>query len=257
MSVDCYAFLGKNLEMTEFRLLQEFKKAGFHVELHPDFEVLSSNKKGECWIKILSTPLGLIRASSSDYIVGFGYSVLPRNLNESLDEEWPPKKVIDWTYQVCTMTSAGRSKSAYYMQAFTAAILAKISGGVFYDPDQDKVIKGTTAVSNLKKSIKEIESKKLERMAHIESLINARDANKYRLIEILLSQELEFDVGGYEFRSWPSLEIHEHNLGKAIQSQTPVLKLPKPKVSNAFFTKQNIALYLFAGFLLLLTLYYS
>jgi hypothetical protein len=252
MSVEYYAFLGNNLENIESRFIQEFKKSGFEIELHPDSQLLLTNSTGVSWIKILSIPPGLERASDSPYLAGFEYQISPRDLDEPRDPEWPPKKVKDWTYYVYTRTAAGRSESAAYMQAFTTAILAKITGGVVFDYSTDKVRSGRTLASSLNKGIVEIQTKKAERMARIEAMIKQRKPHNSYLIKRLLSRELEFDVDGYPFVSWPPITRDTvFHLGDPIASKIPPRILPKPrKKSPVFFTL--IALAIFIGFMYLL-----
>ena len=146
MSIEICAFLGPNLDNLELRYIAAFKRAGFTIELHPKLGLLQSNSAGYMCVAILETPPALKRlAPEAPLLASFGYIVEPHSHSEGMVKR-VPKSFKECSYEIYTRTSAGRSRSSYFMQAFTAAILAKETGGhVLFEGDK-RTLQGGAAL---------------------------------------------------------------------------------------------------------------
>jgi len=175
MSIDIYAFLGSETHNLESRLLHAFTGLGFSMELHPEMNLLETNSTECLYIAALTTPFNLKRVQEgTPLLISFGYSASKIVLDHLKTNGWPPKKVKQYTYEVCTRSSSGRSLANYFAQALTVAILAKETNGYFYINGDEYAVSGATG---LKRILKELD----------------------------MLKDRDFDVGAFPFRGWPTM----------------------------------------------------
>lgn len=176
MSIDVYGFLGSDTQDLELRVIQTYKSLGFTVAIHPEMNCLESNPSASLYISFTETPPQIGRVCHGvPLLLGFGYSVGKRGARSA---GWPPKKVKQYAYEVCTRTSAGRSIADYFAQALTVAILAKETNGYYYINGDDVAVPGDLG---------------LERI----------------LGELNRTTGCEFDSGAYPFKAWPPIAPNE------------------------------------------------
>lgn len=175
MSIDIYGFLGSDTQDLESRVIQAFKKLGFSAAIHPEMRLLESNPSGSLYISFTETPPQIGRVCTGvPLLLGFGYSVEKKRAKSA---GWPPKKVKQYAYEVCTRTSAGRAIADYFAQALTVAILAKETNGYFYINGDDMAVPGYLG---------------LERI----------------LGELNRTKGCKFDLGAYPFEVWPPTTLN-------------------------------------------------
>lgn len=208
MSVEIYAFLGSNAQELESRLIESLKGIGFRIGLHPEMELLRSNPTGCMSIAIFETPPTLKRlAPGVPLLTSFGYSVTQPDPSASRSH-WPPKGVKKHSYEIYTRTSAGRSRSSYFMQAFTAAILAKETDGYFWVNGDAKAISGKKAFDKIVAELHGLDATALqlkELMGNIEREHGVAEANRFgRAMHDQLDAAL--DIGAFPFNAWPPVE---------------------------------------------------
>jgi hypothetical protein len=216
MSVEICAFIGTEVQNLESRFIQAFSDIGFRILIHPEMSLLDANPTGCLYLAVLDTPSTVERiAPDKPLLVGFGYQPLAGAKNRR-NRQWPPRNVKQYTYEVHTRTSSGRSLSAYFMQALTAAILAKETDGYFFIYGDADAMSGD---EGLKKILAELNCRN-EANAKIQNVIGGleRFGSESEGLREVLRQGLtgEFDVNGYPFDSWPP-----------ISSNTPFV-WPKP-----------------------------
>jgi hypothetical protein len=172
MSIDIYGFLGSDTQDMESRFIQTFKSLGFSVAIHPEMSLLESNSSGSLYLAFTETPPQIERIRRGvPLLFGFGFGVSQRAPRSA---GWPPKKVNEYVYEVCTRSSSGRSIADYFAQALTVAILAKETNGYFYINGDDAAVPGKLG---------------LERI----------------LGELNRIADNEFDSGAYPFEAWPPI----------------------------------------------------
>lgn len=173
MSICIYAFLGKNIEDIEARVSQSFEAIGFDLQFHSETSFLESPPSGCIYVRINKTPPQLKRVSpDTPLFVAFEYQVSKRSRKAPPINGWPPKGVKQYMAVVSTRSAAGRSRSGYYLQALTLAILAKETGGYYYVDDAETAL---TGADGLEETIKGLNS----------------------------PTELEFDADAFPFVNWP------------------------------------------------------
>lgn len=257
MSVEIFAFLGSNVDELKSRLVGSLKRIGFAVEVHPELDLLHSNPTGCLSIAILETPPTLKRlAPGTPLLTSFGYSVTRRDTSAA-EVDWPPQGVKEHTYEVYTRTSADRPRSSYFMQALTAAILAKETGGHVWVNGDAKAVTGKTALErvlseldNLGSSVKQLE----ELMANLEREHGIAEANRFGQS---MHQHLEasFDVGAFPFKSWPSVEGYDRYVWPTPICLPPFQEKLEPRWSNISLSKTMFVL--FFTLIVLVTVIYS
>lgn len=211
MSVEIYAFLGSNVQDLESRLIESFKSIGFSVALHPEMDLLRSNAAGCMSIAIFETPPTLKRlAPGIPLLTSFGCSVKQPDLH-ACKSHWPPKGVKKHGHEIYTRTSAGRSRSSYFMQAFTAAILAKETDGYFWVSGDAKAISGKRAFEKILAELHGLGAAALqlqELMENLETEHGVAEANRFgRAMHDHL--DAAFDIGAFPFKTWPPIEKYD------------------------------------------------
>jgi hypothetical protein len=173
MSIDIYGFLGSDTRDVESKVLQSFTSLGFSVAVHPEMSLLESNPSGSLYLTFTETPpqIGRVR-NGVPLLLRFGFVVSKRTERSA---GWPPKKVEEYSYEVSTRTSSGRSNADYFAQALTVAILAKETSGYFYVNGDEVAISGELG---------------LERI----------------LGELNRIADNEFDSGACPFEAWPPID---------------------------------------------------
>lgn len=213
MSVEIYAFLGSNVSELASRLISSFEHIGFKVALHPDMDLLNSNPTGCLCLAILETPPTLKRvASEVPLLISFGFSVTRREISLPVDGiNWPPKGVKTHAHEIYTRTSAGRSRSSYFMQAFTMAILAKETGGYVWCNGDAKAVSGNAAFKKVLAELNSLDASARQIQDLMESLEKKHgvaEANRFgQSMHDLLSAT--FDAGASPFKEWPSIENYD------------------------------------------------
>jgi hypothetical protein len=159
MSIEIYAYLGGQTNNLEERAIHAFNEIGFEISFHPETNLLHTDPSGCIDICIHETPSNIPRAQeNTPLIVSFGYSAAQKSessKNEDEDEDededvWLPPEAENYTYEIYTRTSAGRSHAEYFMQAYTVAILSKVTNGyfLFYD-GINEAISGELAIKKI------------------------------------------------------------------------------------------------------------
>lgn len=208
MSIEIYAFLGPNLNDLRSRVLNAFERIGFKLSLHPEMDFLCSNSTGCLCLSILETPPFLKRFSPGRALLcSFGYNASQRD--ESVSQtDWPPKGVKSCGYEIYTRTSAGRSRSSYFIQALTVSILAKETGGYVWVNGDARAVSGKTAFSRVVAELHGIDAsvKNLQDLKEkIEKQHGVAEANRFGRT-MHNSLDAAFDVGAYPFSTWPPIE---------------------------------------------------
>ncbi len=256
MSIEIYAFLGVNVDGLRSRVIESFKRIGFTVELHPELDLLHSNPTGCMSMAIMETPPTLKRlAPGVPLLASFGYSVTRRN-SSATEADWPPSGIKEHTYEICTRTSAGRSRSSYFMQAFTAAILAKETGGYVW-VNGAKAMTGNGALKKILSELDNLDSsaqRLRDMMTDLEKEHGIAEANRFGRS---MQQQLDsaFDVGAFPFKAWPPIEGYQ-----CFSWPTPIC-LPqfreKPEAWWSKITLVQIVVALYATLCIFLTVLYS
>lgn len=173
MSIDIYGFLGSETRDIELRVLQSFRSLGFSVAIHPEMQLLESNQSGALYLTFTETPPQLERIRKDlPLLVGFGFSVSKRTTRAA---GWPPKNVKQYSFEICTRTSSGRSPADYFAQALLVAILAKETNGYFYVNGDEKAVSGASGLEQ------------------IQGELDGNASNK-------------FDSGAFPFEAWPPID---------------------------------------------------
>lgn len=165
MSIEIYAYLGGQTNNLEERVIHAFNEIGFKISFHPETNLLHTDPSGCIDICIHEIPSNIPRAQeNTPLIVSFGYSAAQKSessKNEDEDEDvWLPPEAENYTYEIYTRTSAGRSLAASFMQAYTAAILSKITDGYFLSYDgTSEAISGELAVKKITSEMNSLISK--------------------------------------------------------------------------------------------------
>lgn len=211
MSIEIYAFLGSNVDGLKSCLVESLKCIGFTIELHPELDLLHSNPTGCLSVAILETPPTLKRiAPGVPLLASFGYSVTRRD-SSTTEVDWPPRGVKEHSYEIYTRTSAGRSRSSYFMQAFTAAILAKETGGYVWVNGDAKAVTGKSALKKVLSELDNLDGSAQglrDLMATLEKKHGIAEANRFGRS---MHQHLDsaFDIGAFPFNTWPPVEGYE------------------------------------------------
>lgn len=211
MSIDIYAFLGSNVDELRQRLIDSFERIGFKIALHPDMDLLCSNPTGCMSMAIFETPPTLKRlAPGVPLLTSFGYSITQRDV--PIDEaDWTPRGVKTHSYELCTRSSSGRSRSIYFMQALTAAILAKETGGYVWFNGEAKALSGNGAFKKVLAELNGLEAsvaKLQERLKTLEREHGVAEANRFgRTMHDSL--DAAFDIGASPFSTWPPIEHYD------------------------------------------------
>ncbi|MEX8195151.1 hypothetical protein [Comamonas guangdongensis] len=221
MSICFEGFLGKEIQNIETRLIEEFSSLGFHIEIHPDVNLLDSKNFDVLHIKVNKTPVCLKRISpATPLLVSFGYYSKRRDAALQTEEGDPPRRVRKYSYRISTRTSAGRSFSAVHMQALTVAVLAKISNGRFHGDDDAEAVSGSAGLQKI-----------------VDELHNTSD--------------IFFDSNAFPFESWPSLGEdsnfkYPEIINKTLKNtQEGIFHVPHKRKININYS------YLFFGFIFL------
>ena len=242
MSIEIYAFLGANLDELKSRLVESLKHIGFAVEFHPELDLLRSNPTGCLSVAILETPLTLKRlAPGTPLLTSFGYSVIRRDASAA-EIDWPPKGVKEHTYEVYTRTSADRSRSSYFMQALTTAILAKETGGHVWVNGDAKAVMGKTALKKVLSELNNLDSSAKqfrELMATLEREHGIAEANRFGQ-SMHQHFDASFDAGAFPFKSWPPVEGYDRFIWPTPICLPPFQEKPEPwwskiTLSQTFF----------------------
>ena len=212
MSIDVYAFLGSNLEELRLRFIDSFERIGFKIALHPDMDLLCSNPTGCMCMAIFETPPALKRlAPGVPLLTSFGYSITRRDI-PSNEADWPPRGVKIHSYELCTRTSSGRSRPSYFMQAFTAAILPKETGGYVWFNGEEKALPGNSAFKKVLAELNGLDAsvaKLQELLETLEREHGVAEANRFgRAMHNSLNAF--FDIGAFPFKTWPPIEYYDH-----------------------------------------------
>lgn len=208
MSIEIYAFLGSNVQKLESRLIETFEHIGFTIAFHPEMDLLYSNSTGCLCVAILQTPPTLKRlAPEEPLLVSFEYSAV-QGESPVRKNNWPPRGVKKHSYEIYTRTSAGRSRSSYFMQAFVAAILAKETDGYFWVNGDAKAVAGKSAIEKVLTELNSLDATALrlqELMANLETEHGVAEANRFGKA---MHDHLDaaFDVGAFPFKAWPPIE---------------------------------------------------
>ena len=204
MSIEIYAYLGGQLDELEERVIHAFNEIGFKISFHPKTNLLHTDPSDCIDICIHETPSNIPRTKeNTPLIVSFGYSAVQKlesSKNRDEDEdEWLPPEAKNYTYEIFTRTSAGRSLAAYFMQAYTCAILSKITNGYFLSYD------GTSEVISGELAVKKI-------TGEMNSLIITTATNEY----LADKAQSYFDEGAQPFTEWLAIGSN-HCKGNNIQ----------------------------------------
>ncbi len=176
MSIVICGFLGHETQDLEKRVVQEFSELGFKVEIHPDINLLQQNDDESLYLNFLETPAYIKRSYPGvPLLAGCGYYVSLNPGGANPDDKNRLVSVDNYTYQVCTRTSSGRSPSSFYAQALTVAILSKITGGQFYAEGHGDIVSGDSGLEQI-------------------------------LTELRQDADLEFDADAYPFQTWPPID---------------------------------------------------
>lgn len=218
MSICVYAFLGKNIEDLQTRVIQGFSAIDFHLQFRPETDLLATQPDGCLYVRLDQAPAHLNRVSpETALLLAFEYEVSMREKNASREDGWPPKIARNCTAIVSTRTASGRSPAAYYIQALTLAIMAKESGGHFYVDVDDKPVSGK---EGLDKTIRELYSER----------------------------ELEFDAEAYPFEQWPPISSEDKSFiwpapirSVVVEQYLAAMKVPKRKFKVPLGAKITIA----------------
>lgn len=157
MSIEIYAYLGDRTNDLKERVLHAFNEIGFKISFHPKTNLLHTDPSGCIDICIHETPSYItLKNKDTPLIVSFGYSAAQKSERSNYEDEdededeWLPPEAANYTYEIYTRTSAGRSLAAYFIQAYTAAILSKITDGYFISCDgTSEAISGELAVKKI------------------------------------------------------------------------------------------------------------
>lgn len=175
MSIDIHGFLGPEIHDLETRVIRAFASLGFSAAIHPEMRLLESNPGGCLYLSFTETPPHVGRLlPGAPLLLGFEYGVKKRGEKTPKAAGWPPGKVKQYTYEICTRTSAGRSIAGYFAQALTVAILAKETQGYFYISGDATAVPGHVG---------------LERVQ----------------AELSRATGGEFDAEAYPFETWPPM----------------------------------------------------
>lgn len=222
MSISVYAFLGANIEDLQARVIQCFRAMDFHVEFHPETNLLATPSGNCLYVRLDQAPAQLNRVRpDTPLLAAFEYEVAMREKNASREDGWPPKIARKCTAIVSTRSATGRSPAAYYLQALTLAIMAKESGGHFYVDVDDKTVTGN---EGLDQTVRELYSEK----------------------------ELEFDADAYPFEQWPPLSADDTSFtwpspikSVVVEQYLAAMKKPKGKFKLPLSVKITAALIVF------------
>jgi hypothetical protein len=220
MSIEIYAYLGDQINNLEERVIHSFNEIGFKISFHPETDLLHTDPSGCIDICIHETPPNVPRAQENvPLVVSFGYSAaqkLESDEDEDEDEdEWLPPEAENYTYEIYTRTSAGRSYAAYFMQAYTLAILSKVTNGYFiFNDGINEAINGELAVEKITSEMNSI----ISRTATNEPFADSMPAY--------------FDEGVLPFTEWLTIGSNHYAINN--------LELEYGRVSLADNTTENL-----------------
>lgn len=151
MSIEIYAYLGGQINDLEERVIHSFNELGFKISFHPKTNLLHTDPSGCIEICIHETPSKIPRTHENvPLLVSFGYCAAQKSESGEDEDEWLPPEAENYTYEIYTRTSAGRSHADYFMQAYTVAILSKVTNGYFLPYDCiNEAISGELAVNKI------------------------------------------------------------------------------------------------------------
>lgn len=204
MSIEIYAYLGPHLDDLESRLLGAFEALGFKVALHPEMDLMCPNPLMSLALAVYETPPDLKRISPSiPLFAEFGYQI-----DEAANTKGKlPKGVRQCTYVVYTRTSAGRSRVSYFMQALTAAILAKETDGAYWCLGDPKAVSGDNAIERVITELRGLEGQASRARKQLQLFENADKADA--LLKVWReSADPAFDINAIPFREWPTLAAY-------------------------------------------------
>jgi len=200
-------------------------------------DLLHSNPTGCLSVAILGTPPTLKRlAPGVPLLASFGYSVT-RCDSSAIEVDWPPRGVKEHTYEIYTRTSEGRSRSSYFMQALTAAILAKETGGHVWVNGDAKAVTGKSA---LKKVISELDNldSSAQRLRDLKATLEKEHgiaaANHFGR-SMHQHFDAAFDTGAFPFHTWPPVEGYERFIWP-----TPICLAPFQEKPETWWSKISI-----------------
>ncbi|MBP7646568.1 MAG: hypothetical protein KA751_07415 [Comamonas sp.] len=174
MSIVFRGFLGQDTQNIENRFVLEFARIGFEVAIHPDMKLLGSNFGHLCLVLIKIPPNIKCLDPDTPLLTEFEYSASMRTSPMAQEGGWPPRRVRQYTYEIFSRTASGRTTSSYFAQAFTVAILAKITNGQFLADGSSEAVSGQSGLESV-------------------------------LAELERYSGLVFDVGADPFHEWPPL----------------------------------------------------
>lgn len=204
MSIEFSAFLGERIQDLESRFIQAFDELGFCIQIHPDMRLLETNETGCLYLSVLKIPTTIKRiAPHKPLLVGFDYQSAAYINEAPHDDQWPPPKVTRYTYEVYTRTSSGRSLSVHYMQALTAAVLAKITRGYFYIHGESQAMPGSKGVQKIIDELNRLEDSNAQLQEIISTLYPPGAKGNQLPTSLALGRGGAFDLNGFPFETWP------------------------------------------------------
>lgn len=257
MSIGICAFLGPSLEDLKSRFIQSFDRIGFKIELHPEMDLLSCNSAGCLTLVILETPSTLKRlAPGVPLLADFEYGITPRDSSLAGTDSLP-RGVKQYSYKLFTRTASGRSRSSYFMQALTAAILATETGGYVLFDGKSKAMSGKKALEKVLDELNGLDADVIrlnEILANLETDHGIAAANHFAR-SMHESFNAAFDVGGIPFSTWPSIEQYY-----SFPNPTPISLPPFEEKPEPWWSRISLywaMMFLFVTFMVVLTVTYS
>lgn len=257
MSIDVYAFLGANVDELSQRVVESFERIGFKIALHPDMDLLCSNATGCMSMAIFETPPTLKRiAPGIPLLTSFGYGITQCDV--PVDEaDWPPRGVKKYSYELCTRSSFGRSRSSYFMQALTVAILAKETGGYVWFNGEAKALSGKSAFRKVLAELNGLDAcatNLREFLVTFEREHGVAEANRFgRAMHDSL--DAAFDTGAFPFTTWPPIEDYDR-----FRWPDPICLPPFQAKRESWWSRISLywaMVFIFVTFMVLVTVIYS
>lgn len=208
MSIYIYAFLGPNLQDLQRRVLKAFAALGFRVEIHPEMQLLSPNPTGSLYMAVLATPPSVKRlAPHVPLLVRFRYDVAPPRTGNSRNSLRPFRMIREFSYEVCTSTGSGRPRSNYFMQALTAAILARETEGYFYLNGDVEAVPGSAGLERILAELDGLNAAGKHLKTFLKDLQGKAGEDSQGALKAMEHRlNVEFDLNALPFESWPPVD---------------------------------------------------
>lgn len=206
MGIYIYAFLGPELQGIAARIVQAFGELGFRIEIHPEMDILATNPTGCLYMAVHATPRPVKRlAAHVPLLVRFGYEVVPPSSEAPRTRLRPFRKMREFTYEIRTSTGPGTSRSAYFMQALTAAILARETGGYFYVNGDAEAVPGAAGVERILSELAGLDAAARQLEGFLGNLQSRtpEENSQASLKAMKRHLNVEFDVNAFPFEAWP------------------------------------------------------